>query len=57
MMHVGDVTYVTTLKITMLDPSYCGYRDAHIRAKGTITVSNTAVADVYVNNTIEEVHQ
>ena len=32
-------------KITTLKSSLCDYCDAYIRVKGTISVSNTAVAD------------
>ena len=42
-------------KITMLKSSLCDYSDAYILVKGTITVNNTAAADVDANNTNKKV--
>ena len=39
----------------MLKSSLCGYSDAYILAKGTITVTNAAAADADANNANEEV--
>ena len=38
-------------KTTMLKSSLCDYSDAYILVKGTITVNDTASADVDANNT------
>ena len=43
------------LKTTMLKPSLCGYSDAYILVKGTISVNNTAAAGAAVNNTNKKV--
>ena len=42
-------------KTTMLKSSLCGYSDAYVLVKGTISVNNTAVADADVNNTNKKV--
>ena len=42
-------------KITMLKSSLCDYSNAYILLKGTITVNNTAAADVDANNTNKKV--
>ena len=39
----------------MIKSSLCDYSDAYIHVKGTITVNNTAAADVDVNNTNKKV--
>ena len=39
----------------MLKSSLCGYSDAYILVKGTITVNNTAAADADANNTNKKV--
>ena len=42
-------------KTTMLKSSLCGYSDAYILVKGTITVNNTAAADADAKNTNKKV--
>ena len=42
-------------KTTMLKSSLCGYSDAYILVKGTITVNNTAAADTEANNTNKKI--
>ena len=42
-------------KTTMLKSSLCDYSDAYILVKETITVNNTATADVDANNTVKKV--
>ena len=37
-------------RTTMLKPSLCDYSNAYIIVKGTITVNDTAAADVDANN-------
>ena len=44
-----------TFKTTMLKSSLCDYSDAYIHVRGTITVNNTAAADVNANNTNKKV--
>ena len=39
----------------MIKSSLCDYSDAYVHVKGTITVNNTAAADVDVNNTNKKV--
>ena len=39
----------------MLKSSLCDYSDAYIHVRGTITVNNTAAADVDANNTNKKV--
>ena len=39
----------------MLKSSFCNYSDAYILVKGTITINNTAAADVDANNTNKKV--
>ena len=45
----------TKCKTTMLKSSLCGYSDAYIIVKGTITVNNTAGAGAAANNTDKKV--
>ena len=42
-------------KTFIIRSNLCGYSDAYILVKGTITVQNTAAADVAVNNTHKKV--
>ena len=42
-------------KTSIIRSNLCGYSDAYILVKGTITVQNTAAADVAVNNTHKKV--
>ena len=39
----------------MLKSSLCGYSDAYILVKGTITANNTAAANADANNTNKKV--
>ena len=39
----------------MLNSSLCGYSDAYILFKGTITVANTSATDTDANNTNKKV--
>ena len=48
-------TLIVKFKTTMLKSSLCDYSDAYILVKGTITVTNTAAADVDANNTNKKV--
>ena len=50
-----DVGSQIKFKTTMLKSSLCDYSDAYIHVKGTITVNNTAAADVDANNTNKKV--
>ena len=43
------------VKTTMLKSSLCGYSDAYILVKGSITVNNTAAPDTDGNNTNRKV--
>ena len=57
--HESSVTYNTNsqikFKTTTLKSSLCNYSDAYIRVKGTITVNNTADADVDAYNANKKV--
>ena len=46
-----DANSQIKFKTTMLKSSLCDYSDAYVIVKGTITVNNTAAADVDANNT------
>ena len=48
---VGQIKF----KATMLKSSLCDYSDAYVHVKGTVTVNNTAAADVDANNTNKKV--
>ena len=39
----------------MIKSSYCDYSDPYIHVKGTVTVNNTAAADVDANNTNKKI--
>ena len=48
-------TLIVKFKTTMLKSSLCDYSDAYILVKRTITVTNTAAADVDTNNANKKV--
>ena len=52
---VYDVNSQIKFKTTMLKSSLCGYSDAYILVKGTITVNNTAAEGAGANNTNKKV--
>ena len=52
---VYNVNSQIKFKTTMLKSSLCGYSDAYILVKGTITVNNTAAQGAAANNTNKKV--
>ena len=47
---VYNINNQIKFRTTMLKPSLCDYNNAYIIVKGTITVNDTAAADVDANN-------